>query len=477
MRRRTAKWAGLALLAALAGGLLWALRGPDAPPTDWRTVTVERGPLEAVVSATGTVNPVLSVNVGSQVSGQLAEVSADFNTEVREGQVIARIDPKTFELRVQQARADLEAARAQAGTAAAGVVAAEANTARARLEAQNAERDLARRRGLREQGFISAAEFDTATNLAATLAEAARAAEAQAGVARAQAESARAAIRQRESVLASAEVDLGRTVIRSPVDGVVIKRSISVGQTVAASLQAPELFIIARNLRDMQVEVSVDEADIGRVQPGQSASFTVDTYPEQTQLGQVEQVRKSANNVQNVITYTAVVRFANPDGRLLPGMTANVRIATDRREDALKIPNAALRVKVPEALLPAGAASAAASGPPRAGRRAEAGRRGEGEGARGAAGASLSRGRIWRLLPDGTPQELRVRLGLSDGSSTEVLPPEKTEPGAPAPLQPGDLVLVASPPAPEAAPGLLNQLFGGQQGKTPQPAAAPRVRF
>lgn len=475
MRSWTAKGGGLLLLAAVGAAAWWAWPGPSGPVTDWRTAAVERGPLEAVVSATGTVNPVLSVNVGSQVSGQLAEVRADFNTEVREGEVIARIDPKTFELRVQQARADLEAARAQAGTAEAGVAAAAANAARARLDAQNTERDLARRRGLRDQGFISAAEFDTASNLAATQAEAARAAEAQTGVARAQAESARAAIRQRESVLASAEVDLGRTVIRSPVDGVVIKRSVSVGQTVAASLQAPELFIIARNLRDMQVEVSVDEADIGRVQPGQTASFTVDTYPDLTHEGVVEQVRKSATNVQNVITYTAVVRFANPDGRLLPGMTANVRIATDRREDALKIPNAALRVKVPDALLPAAASGAGASapGPARNARRAEGAGRPGGEAGRG----GLNRGRVWRLLPDGTPQELRVRLGLSDGSSTEVLPADKVEPGAPAPLQAGDLVLVASPPAPEAAPGLLNQLFGGQQAKTPQPAAAPRVRF
>lgn len=469
MRSWTAKLGGLLLLVALGLAAWWAWPGPAGPVTDWRTAAVERGPLEAVVSATGTVNPVLSVNVGSQVSGQLAEVRADFNTEVREGEVIARIDPKTFELRVQQARADLEAAKAQAGTALAGVAAAEANAARARLEAQNAERDLARRRGLLDQGFISPAEFDTAANLAATLAEAARAAEAQTGVARAQADSARAAIRQRESVVASAEVDLGRTVIRSPVNGVVIKRSVSVGQTVAASLQAPELFIIARNLRDMQVEVSVDEADIGRVQPGQAASFTVDTYPDQTHLGEVAQVRKSANNVQNVITYTAVVRFANPDGRLLPGMTANVRIATDRRDAALKVPNAALRVKVPEALLPPVASSAGASAPARPGR-AE---RPPAEPSRG----SLNRGRVWRLLPDGTPQEVRVRLGLSDGSSTEVLPIEPAPPGAPAPLQEGDAVLVASPPAPENAPGLLNQLFGGQAAQAPQPAGAPRVRF
>lgn len=464
--------AAVLLLAALAWAG-WQAWRPEAPRTDWRTAALERGPLEAVVAATGTVNPVLQVNVGSQVSGQLAAVHADFNTEVREGEVIARLDPKTFELRVGQARADLEAARAAARTAGAAVAAAESNAARARLDAANAQRDLERRRSLLAEGFISPADFDTSRTQAETLAEGARSAEAQVGVARAQDESARAAIVQRQSVLAQAEVDLGRTVIRSPVDGVVIKRSVSVGQTVAASLQAPELFIIARNLADMQVEVAVDEADIGRIQPGLGASFTVDAHPGLTVQGEVAQVRKAATTQQNVVTYTTVVRFRNDDGRLLPGMTANVRIATDRRDDALKLPNAALRVRVPEALLPPGAAvaaSGAASRPEGAGRRRGGPPQAEGAGVP----RQPSRGRVWRLRADGQVEELRVRLGLSDGNATEVLESETVQPGG-APLAAGDAVLVASPAAP-AAGGGLGSLFGGAAGPA-RPAAAPRPPF
>ena len=309
----------LVLIAAGAAGWWWwsSNGGADAPK--FRTGKIERGPLTASVSSSGTVNPVTSVQVGSQVSGQIKELYADFNSPVKQGQLIARIDPETFLYRVRQAEADLEAARSNEG--------------RAKVALANAQRELARTRELVAKNFVSGAELDAK----------------QAGydLAAAELRNAQAVIKQREAQLASSRVDLGRTEIRAPVDGVVIKRSVDVGQTVAASLQAPELFLIAKDLRDMQVETSIDEADVGRVRPGQRATFTVDAYPGRQFTGEIKQVRKAATNTQNVITYTALVSAANPDGALMPGMTANVRIVTDTRESVLKAPNAALRFRPP----------------------------------------------------------------------------------------------------------------------------------
>jgi HlyD family secretion protein len=238
---------------------------------------------------------------------------------VKAGQLIARIDPETFQYRVRQNEADLEAARAAAG--------------RAQVSLANAQRDLARTRELVAREFVSSADLDRA--------------QSQFDLAKAELTSAQAVIAQRSAQLASARVDLGRTEIRAPVDGVVIKRSVDVGQTVAASLQAPELFVIARDLRDMQVETSIDEADVGRIRVGQRATFTVDAFPGRTFGGEVRQVRKSAQTVQNVVTYTVLVSAANADGQLMPGMTANVRIVTDTRDSVLKVANAALRFRPP----------------------------------------------------------------------------------------------------------------------------------
>lgn len=352
---------------AAAGAAWWFGRGDDGAPK-YRTAKIEQGALQAVVAAGGTVNPVRQVSVGSQVSGQIKELFADFNTEVKEGQLIARIDPESIQYRVRQAQADVDAARAQALQAQANVAAAQAAVSRARLDADNAQRDLLRRQDLLDKQFISQAEFETARNLAGTLAEQLKVTQAQAEVGKAQALSAQATVSQRSAVLAQAKVDLARTEIRSPVSGVVVKRSVDVGQTVAASLQAPELFIIARNLGDMQVEVAIDEADIGRVRAGQAASFTVDAFPTRSFEGQVATVRKAALSTNNVVTYTVVVAFSNA-GRggpqLLPGMTANARIVTDTREQVLKLPNAALRVRLPGVAEPTapGAARAVPSTP------------------------------------------------------------------------------------------------------------------
>ena len=351
---------GCVLAAAVAAGLWWTLRSSD-DAASYRSARIERGTLVAAVSSSGTVNPVSQVSVGSQVSGQIKELLADFNTEVKRGQLIARIDPDTFEYKVRQATADVESARAAVLNAQANVNAVIAAVSKARLDADNAQRDMQRKQDLLARSFISQADYENARNTAGTLAETLKVVQAQLEVARAQVTSAQAVVKQREAVLAQARVDLDHTEIRSPVDGVVIKRSVDLGQTVAASLQAPELFIIARSLQDMQVEASIDEADIARVRPEQKVSFTIDAFAGRSFEGRVNQIRKAAQSSQNVVTYTVVVGFANPGSLLLPGMTANVRIVTDTRENALKVPNAALRVRI-AGIEPAGSASGAAAG-------------------------------------------------------------------------------------------------------------------
>ncbi|MBN8511348.1 MAG: HlyD family secretion protein, partial [Burkholderiales bacterium] len=357
---KTGRWAAAAIVAAgLAAAVWWALdrRGPE--PT-YRTAKIERGPLQAAVSATGTVAPVQQVQISSQVSGQISELFVDFNSEVRQGQLIARLDPETFEYRLRQSSADVEAARASVLTAQANVQSALAQVARARVELAEAQRDERRKRDLLAQNFISSAELDTAVAKTQLAAEAVKVAQAQQAVAQAQAQNAAAVVRQREAQLAQARVDLQRTQIRSPVDGIVIKRSVEVGQTVAASLQAPELFVIARNLSDMQVEAAIDEADISRVRDGQPVNFTIDAFPGRSFDGRVRQVRKASVTAQNVVSYTVVVGFSNPGSLLLPGMTANVRVVTDTRDDVLKVPNAALRVRI-AGIEPEAAASAPAA--------------------------------------------------------------------------------------------------------------------
>ena len=345
---KRASWIALLVVGlAGAGGYVWWSQRDTTAGTAYKTGKIERGALQATVSASGTVNPVKQVSVGAQVSGQLKDVYADFNTEVKAGQLIAQIDSETFEYRVRSAQADVEAARANVLTAQANAVASQANVSRARTDLIEAQRTHQRNVGLVAQGFIAQSETDKSAALVASAQEALKSAQAQLGVTEAQIKTAEATVTQRQAVLSQAGVDLGRTSIKSPVDGMVIKRAVGRGQTVAASLQSPELFVIAQNLSDMQVEASIDEADVGRIRTGQKANFTVDAFPGQTFEGDVRQVRKAAQNVANVVTYIAVVGFQNSGGRLLPGMTANVRIVTDQRDDVLKVPNAALRVRIP----------------------------------------------------------------------------------------------------------------------------------
>jgi len=358
--------AAVVLAVAAFGAYRYVLSKGDQPA--YRLGKVEKGPITAAVAATGTLNPVKSVLVGSQVSGQIKELYVDFNSVVKKDQVIARIDPESFELRVRQAMADLDATRATVLTQMAGVGAQRAEVSRSEVNLADVKRDYERKQMLVEKGFVSAAERDKALAVYNGAQEQVKTARAQLAVAAAQAKNAEAVVKQRESQLAQTRVDLDRTIIRAPVDGVVIKRSVDAGQTVAASLQAPELFQIAQNLREMQVEASIDEADVGRAKLDQNATFTVDSFPGRTFSGKVMQVRKAALVVQNVVTYIVVISAANPDLQLLPGMTANVRITTDQRDGVLKLPNAALRFRPagfsePGATAPAAGAATSASAP------------------------------------------------------------------------------------------------------------------
>lgn len=334
----------LVALVAGGGGYFY-LRQQAAATAGFRLVKIERGPITAVVSSTGTLNAVVTVQVGSQVSGQIKEILADFNTEVKSGQLIARIDPEQFESRVAQVRADRDAARSAVEVARSNVRAAKADHARVQATLADAARDLERKQLLLAKNFIAASERDKAQTAAAVAKEQVRTAEAQIAVQEAQVRNALSVVKQREAALRQATIDLDRTYIRAPVAGTVISRNVDAGQTVAASLQAPTLFTIAKDLSAMQVDTSVDEADVGRLRVGQQATFTVDAFPRRNFSGSINQIRKAPTIVQNVVTYTVVISADNPDRALLPGMTANVRIVVDQRESVLKVPNAALRFR------------------------------------------------------------------------------------------------------------------------------------
>ncbi|MGX6648056.1 efflux RND transporter periplasmic adaptor subunit [Maricaulaceae bacterium MS644] len=285
--------------------------------------------LERIVASSGRIAPLVTVEVGSQLSGQILELNADFNDEVEAGGLLARLDPQSFETRVLEAEASAEVARAQ-------VQVSEANVVRTRSELAAAERAFNRAEELRQRGTFSEAQYD----LAQTAFDNARAGLA---VANANLRNSRATLQQREANLESVRVDLERTFIRSPIDGVVIDRQIDEGQTVAASFNAPVLFLIAQDLTRVQIEAQIDEADIGEIESGQRVTFDVDAYPDLDFEGEVVQVRLAATDAGNVVTYTVVIEADNPRQRLLPGMTANVSIVTGRVEGALAAPNAALR--------------------------------------------------------------------------------------------------------------------------------------
>jgi HlyD family secretion protein len=359
------------LLGAGIWGYLYAQSRNSSPK--YRLASAERGPLTAAVSATGNLNAVVTVQVGSQVSGQIKDLLVDYNSVVKKDQIIARIDPQIFQAQVNQAKADLETAKAAVLNQTATVEKAKADVENARAalaqgKAQTAKADAAqadakriyeRNAELFNRRLVAQADRDTAQanyDQAVAQSEAARATEqslaamiesslAQLRVQEAALKSARAQVDQKTAALAQAQTNLDYTVIRAPVDGVVVSRAVDVGQTVAASLQAPTLFTIAQDLTKMQVETSVDEADIGRIKLEDSATFTVDAFSGESFTGIVTQIRKAAQVVQNVVTYTVIISVDNPGGRLLPGMTANVKLVYAEKPSVLKVPNAALRFR------------------------------------------------------------------------------------------------------------------------------------
>ncbi|ODT87183.1 efflux RND transporter periplasmic adaptor subunit [Phenylobacterium sp. SCN 70-31] len=509
-------WIGLGLVVlAIAALAAWQMR-PKPEKDPYRFATVEQGDITRSVSASGTLQALNTVDIGSQISGQVIRVLADFNDQVRAGQTLAVIDPQTFQSRVAQGQAD--------------IAAGEASVRQAQATLANAQADYDRKKTLVDQGWYSPSTLDQATAALRT---------AQANVAAAQAR-----VNQSRAALRSQQADLGRTTIVSPIDGVVIDRKVEPGATVAASLQAPVLFTIAQDLSRVEVKISVDEADVGQVREGQQVRFTVDAFPDDTFEGVVTQVRMQPTTEQNVVAYTVIAEAANPQRKLLPGMTANADILIDTRRNVMKVASAALRWSPPSEggrtsrggvgmmgapglggppgggqqtnrqggmmgsriveqldldarqkaaweTISSGlrekmqAARASAAGNPQAMRDAISKTLGEafaklepmlrvdqkaklaalranmGQGGReGRNGESLRAGTLY-VLRDGKPTPVVVRSGATDGASTEIVASD---------LKPGDQVIVGGGPRPKA------ELRGGAAGPA-GPGGGVRVRM
>ena len=339
------RWVGLIMALVAVVGIISYLNqhDPAGEAQSYRFAEVTRGDVRMIVASTGNVNPVTTVQVGSQISGQIVTLAADFNTPVKSGEVIARIDPASFEARAQAARAELAVARTNVSVQRATLDEFQADMMGAEAALLDGEQEMQRFKTLFEKRVIPRSNVDKA--LAVRDQARARRDAARARMTRqmAQIETALAQVEARQATLHERELDLKRTVIRSPVDGVVIDRNVDLGQTVAASLQAPVLFTIAQDLGRMQVEVSVDEADIGRIRQGQRVSFTVDAHPQRYFSGTVQQVRIAPTETANVVTYTVVVGTNNTDRALLPGMTANIEFVIGERKDVLRVSDTALR--------------------------------------------------------------------------------------------------------------------------------------
>jgi HlyD family secretion protein len=345
------------IVFALAGGILFFRSG--GKETKYRTEKITRGDIRATVTATGTMNAVVTVLVGTQVSGTIQSLYVDFNSPVKKGQILAQIDPVSFQAQVDQARANLFVAKANVEKAEAALL--------------DAKRTLERNKTLFQKNYIAKSDQDTAETTEQS--------------ARAQVSAAKAQVQQARAALDYAENNLRYTRIVSPVDGTVISRNVDVGQTVAASFQTPTLFNIAQDLTQMQIDANIDEADIGRIKINLPVEFTVDAYPEETFRGSVFVIRNAPITVQNVVTYDVVVKVDNPGLKLKPGMTANVSIILEEKKGILRIPNAALRFK-PE------------------------GKDLDFSGLKGAG--------VW-ILKDGAPKRLEVKTGISDGNYTELV--------------------------------------------------------
>jgi len=408
----------LLILAILAGvGVFAAFRLTRKTGAEYFTAKVEQGDIRQVIEATGTINPVTLVQVGSQVSGMISKLYVDFNSKVTQGEVIAEIDPKLFQGAVLQAQADLQNAQAM-------LVAAKANLAKDEATLTQNKLDYERAANLVPEGVMSQQQLDQARATYDAIS-------AQVGSDRAAIQQAEAQVAQKTASLKVAQTNLDYTIIRAPINGTVVNRSIDIGQTVAASLQAPTLFTIALDLTKMQVYAKTDEGDVGQIRPGHSADFQVDAFPKEVFHGVVRQVRMNATTVQNVVTYDTIVDFDNPDLKLFPGMTAYVSIPVAAATGVTKIPNAALRYKpdlpankVQELYNKYGIVAPQSSQMPRVpgGHPEQAGK-----GSRDRAVAtSVANGGsdtaiVWKLLPDKTLQPVQVHIGLTDHTYTALL--------------------------------------------------------
>ncbi|HTQ05569.1 MAG TPA: efflux RND transporter periplasmic adaptor subunit [Polyangiaceae bacterium] len=439
------------LVVAGGGGYYFYQRAHRPPEVLYKTAAVERRSISSRVTASGTLQARVTVQVGSQVSGRVLSLMADFNSKVKKGDVVAKLDPQLFEASLQQDRANLAAA--------------EANVAKAIATQVDADRQYERAKTQKAEGLAAQVDVDTAQTNAAV-------AHATVNAVKSQVEQVRAQVHQDQ-------VNISLTVIKSPIDGVVISRNVDVGQTVAASLQAPVLFTIAEDLTKMHIEASVPESDVGKLAVDMPVQFTVDAFPGQRFRGRIEQVRNAAVTVQNVVTYTAIVAVDNPDLKLRPGMTATVTIVTARREDVAAIPNAALRFKPPGAPAasgghghaggprsggsaspdgsghggwrhrhgesPAGSGSAAPSSAPKGGT-APSGAGSAAPGASAVASAEVPwagpsddiNQKTAYVLKNNAPVAVKIRVGITDGSFTELL--DDT-------LKEGDEVIVEGPPS------------------------------
>jgi HlyD family secretion protein len=488
---------GLAILIIIVVAVSFLARGRRGSNLEYFTTVIEKGSLRNVVNATGVVQTVVTVQVGSQVSGQVLEIYADYNSVVKRGQLLAKVDPRNFEAQVQNAEATVSASQARVRSSEADIKTNQANVlnAKANLEAARVTRDnnlilFNRAKELLAKGLSAQNDFDNAkANYDSSVAkyEQAQASvdqvTAQGASSAAQLEQVKAQLQQTQADLERAKLNLEYCNIYSPVDGVVISRNVDVGQTIAASMQTPTLFTIANDLSRMQVNASVDEADIGNIASAEDVKFTVDAYPTETFRAKISEIRLSPQTVQNVVTYSVILSLDNSEMKLRPGMTANITITVDQRDNVLKLPNAALRYSPPGvtrqdarpmgrmASNPEDAEEAPAPKVPRPSARA------------GIEDAQLAPGQkwdpagkirflapkkevrrpgvVWVLDAQNKPETRQVILGITDGAASEVVSGE---------LKPGDAVIVGdstqttSPNTTQAPRGGFGFGFGGPRG-------------
>src|SRR5258708_2027553 len=437
------KWLILAG-AAVAAGLFLIVGLNRSAQAQHFTAKVERGDIHDVVDATGTINAVILVQVGSQVSGTIAKLNVDFNSRVHKGDIVALIDPALFQGALLQATADLDNAKAN-------LVAAKANLEKAKAMAEQTKADYERTAQLSTDKIMSQQQLDLAKANYDS-------ANAGVGAAVANVTQAEAQVSQKAPALAVPQTNLNYTMIRSPIDGTVGARNVDVGQTVAASLQAPTIFTIAQDLTKMLVYTKTDESDVGNIRPGKAVTFKVDAFPKDTFHGMVSQVRMNPTTVQSVVTYDTIIEFANPELKLFPGMTAYVTIPVDTVQDVIKVPNTALRYKpplAPEEILAiykqygidGNEKLQAANDPAVPGRGSQAG--GENQNAPRALRAESAV--VWKLHADNTMEPVKISLGITDHAYTQVAAIIKGE------LKEGDALIVRSVAPKSQAPGTLRR--------------------